>query len=61
MLLDEYPLPEILRTRLEEIILHVKILRLGSVRPFLSKIMMPPDDKVVESSLQVGFVFAFES
>ncbi|XP_066989713.1 ATP-dependent DNA/RNA helicase DHX36-like isoform X1 [Macrobrachium rosenbergii] len=52
-LMDEYPLPEILRTRLEEIILHVKILRLGSVKPFLSKIMMPPDESVVDSSLKM--------
>lgn len=51
--LDEYPLPEIQRTRLEEIILHVKILRLGSVKPFLSKVMMPPDDSVVDVSLQM--------
>ncbi|KAK8400341.1 hypothetical protein O3P69_003203 [Scylla paramamosain] len=52
-LLDDYPLPEIQRTRLEEIILHIKILKLGSVRPFLSKIMMPPDSSVVEISLQM--------
>lgn len=56
-LLDDYPLPEIQRTRLEEIILHIKILKLGSVRPFLSKIMMPPDSSVVEISLQVIISF----
>ena len=53
-LLDDYPLPEIQRTRLEEIILHIKILKLGSVRPFLSKVMMPPDTSVVDISLQVS-------
>lgn len=52
-LLEDYPLPEIQRTRLEEIILHIKILKLGSVRPFLSKVMMPPDSSVVEISLQM--------
>lgn len=51
--MDEYPLPEILRTRLEEIILHIKILRLGSIRPFLSKVMMAPDPQVVDVSIQV--------
>lgn len=59
--LDEYPLPEIQRTRLEEIILHVKILRLGSVKPFLSKVMMPPDESVVDISLQVWKSFVFRS
>ncbi|XP_069186180.1 ATP-dependent DNA/RNA helicase DHX36 isoform X2 [Procambarus clarkii] len=52
-ILDEYPLPEIQRTRLEEIILHIKILRLGSVKSFLSKVMMPPDQSVVDVSLQM--------
>lgn len=53
-LLEEYPLPEIQRTRLEEIILHIKILKLGSVRAFLSKVLMPPDTSVVEISLKVS-------
>ncbi|XP_037783105.1 ATP-dependent DNA/RNA helicase DHX36-like isoform X1 [Penaeus monodon] len=52
-LLDDYPLPEIQRTRLEEIILHVKILRLGSAKPFLAKLMMPPDPSVVDKSLEM--------
>ncbi|KAG0721051.1 ATP-dependent RNA helicase DHX36 [Chionoecetes opilio] len=52
-MMDDYPLPEIQRTRLEEIILHIKILKLGSMRPFLSRIMMPPDTSVVEISLQM--------
>lgn len=51
--LAHYPIPEIQRTRLEEIILHIKILRLGSVKPFLAKVMMPPDEAVVESSQQM--------
>ncbi|KAK8738267.1 hypothetical protein OTU49_004134, partial [Cherax quadricarinatus] len=51
--LDEYPLPEIQRSRLEEIILHIKILRLGSVKPFLLEVMMPPDPSVVGVSLQM--------
>ncbi|KAK4309183.1 hypothetical protein Pmani_019168 [Petrolisthes manimaculis] len=51
--MDEYQLPEILRTRLEEIILHIKILRLGLARPFLSKVMMAPDPLVVDISIQM--------
>ncbi|KAK7086921.1 hypothetical protein SK128_013296 [Halocaridina rubra] len=53
MTLSEYALPEMQRIRLEEIILHIKILRLGSVKPFLSKVMNPPDESVVDSSLKM--------
>ncbi|XP_076061555.1 ATP-dependent RNA helicase Rhau [Oratosquilla oratoria] len=53
MVLDEYPLPEIQRTRLEEIILHLKMLKLGSIKPLLCRIMQPPDENVVDMSLQM--------
>ena len=38
-LLVPYQLPEVQRTRLEEIILHLKILKLGLSKPFLNKLM----------------------
>ncbi|XP_005419119.2 ATP-dependent DNA/RNA helicase DHX36 [Geospiza fortis] len=41
-LLDDYQLPEILRTPLEELCLQIKILRLGGIAYFLSKLMDPP-------------------
>ncbi|CAL4148794.1 unnamed protein product, partial [Meganyctiphanes norvegica] len=53
MILEEYPLPEMLRTRLEEIILHIKILKLGLAKPFLSKVLQPPDEEVVDSSIKM--------
>lgn len=47
----EYPQPEMLRVRLEEIMLHIKILKLGKVKPLLARVMEPPDEKVVDMSL----------
>ncbi|NXD25237.1 DHX36 helicase, partial [Spelaeornis formosus] len=41
-LLDDYQLPEILRTPLEELCLQIKILKLGGIAYFLSKLMDPP-------------------
>ncbi|XP_075124871.1 ATP-dependent DNA/RNA helicase DHX36 [Leptodactylus fuscus] len=41
-LLDEYQLPEIVRTPLEELCLHIKILKLGGIASFLHKVMDPP-------------------
>ena len=52
-MLDEYPLPEMLRTRLEEIILHIKILKLGLAKPFLTKVMQPPDEVVLDTSIKM--------
>lgn len=49
----EYPKPEMLRVRLEEIMLHIKILKLGKVKPLLGRVMEPPDEKIVELSLQL--------
>ena len=51
--LDDYPLPEILRTRLEDIILHIKILKLGKAMPFLQKLMQSPDEDVVRMSIDL--------
>lgn len=45
--LESYLLPEIQRKRLEELILQVKILGLGSVKLFLTKVMDPPDAQAI--------------
>ncbi|XP_015493282.1 ATP-dependent DNA/RNA helicase DHX36 [Parus major] len=46
-LLDDYQLPEILRTPLEELCLQIKILKLGGIANFLSKLMDPPSRDAV--------------
>lgn len=51
MTFDHYPLPEMLRTRLEEVILQIKTLQLGRVKEFLSTVMDPPDLKAIDLSL----------
>lgn len=48
-----HALPEIKRTRLEELILRVKILKLGQVQAFLRKVPEPPDDLTVKISLEL--------
>lgn len=53
MTLADYPLPEILRTRLDEVILQIKILQLGKTKPFLERVMDPPDPRAVELSIKV--------
>ncbi|XP_046753641.1 ATP-dependent DNA/RNA helicase DHX36 [Diprion similis] len=53
MTMDEYPLPEMLRTRLEQVILQAKILQLGKIKPFLASVIDPPNAKAVELSLQL--------
>ncbi|XP_018426680.1 PREDICTED: ATP-dependent RNA helicase DHX36 [Nanorana parkeri] len=47
MLLDDYQLPEIVRTPLEELCLQIKILKLGGIGFFLGKLMDPPSEKAV--------------
>ncbi|XP_037089684.1 LOW QUALITY PROTEIN: ATP-dependent DNA/RNA helicase DHX36-like, partial [Pollicipes pollicipes] len=51
--LPDYPVPEILRTRLEELCLQIKILRLGAVAPFLERAMDKPSATAVDLSLQM--------
>lgn len=53
MTLADYPLPEMLRTRLDEVILQIKILQLGKTKPFLERVMDPPDPRAVELSIKV--------
>lgn len=54
LLLEQYLLPEILRKRLDEVIMTGKILQVGKIAPFLNKVMDPPDQRAVESSLEVS-------
>lgn len=53
MALDQYPLPEMLRTRLEEVILQIKMLQLGKARTFLASVMDPPNMKAIDLSLDL--------
>ncbi|XP_012525529.1 ATP-dependent DNA/RNA helicase DHX36 [Monomorium pharaonis] len=53
MTFDQYPLPEMLRTRLEEVILQIKILQLGKVKEFLATVMDPPNLKAIHLSLEL--------
>ncbi|XP_077104242.1 ATP-dependent DNA/RNA helicase DHX36 isoform X2 [Siphateles boraxobius] len=50
-LLDNYQLPEIQRTPLEELCLQVKILRLGPIACFLRTTLDPPSDKAIELAI----------
>ena len=51
--LEDYLLPEILRTRLEEICLQIKLLKLGSIEPFLQKAMQTPGPEAVHRSIEL--------
>ncbi|XP_075717638.1 LOW QUALITY PROTEIN: ATP-dependent DNA/RNA helicase DHX36 [Rhinoderma darwinii] len=46
-LLDDYQLPEIVRTPLEELCLQIKILGLGGIASFLQKVMDPPSREAI--------------
>ncbi|KAG8535344.1 hypothetical protein GDO81_028761, partial [Engystomops pustulosus] len=46
-LLDDYQLPEIVRTPLEELCLQIKILKLGGIASFLQKVMDPPKREAI--------------
>ena len=50
--MEEFQLPEMLRTPLEELVLQIKILKLGRVIPFLQKALEPPKEKSVRNALQ---------
>ena len=54
MTLDQYTLPEILRTRLEEVILKIKILELGKASYFLEKVMDSPESAAHRPSRLLG-------
>ena len=48
---QDYQLPEMLRTRLEELCLKVKLLKLGLVEPFVQKAMQPPSIEALRHAL----------
>lgn len=50
---DKYQLPEMMRIRLDEVILQAKMLQVGKISPFLQKVIDPPNPKAVEISLEV--------
>ncbi|KAI5748861.1 hypothetical protein M8J76_002685 [Diaphorina citri] len=50
---QDYPLPEIQRTRLDEVVLKAKMLQLGKIAPFLQKLLDPPDPASVQLSLKL--------
>ena len=52
-LLESYLLPEMQRSRLEEVILQIKLLELGDAKKFLKKILDPPKDKTVMLSMDL--------
>ncbi|GAV63865.1 DEAD domain-containing protein/Helicase_C domain-containing protein/HA2 domain-containing protein/OB_NTP_bind domain-containing protein [Cephalotus follicularis] len=49
----EYQLPEILRTPLQELSLHIKSLQLGTVGSFLAKALQPPDPLSVQNAIEL--------
>lgn len=49
----EYQLPEILRTPLQELCLHIKSLQLGSAGSFLAKALQPPDSLAVQNAVEL--------
>lgn len=51
--LEDYQLPEMLRVRLEEIILRVKLLKLGFAQEFLHKAMDPPSEVMIAKSVDL--------
>lgn len=51
--MPQYQLPEILRTPLQELCLHIKSLQLGSIAAFLAKALQPPDPLAVNNALEL--------
>ncbi|CAL8147757.1 unnamed protein product [Orchesella dallaii] len=49
---ESFKKPEILRKRLEEVVLQIKTLNLGMTGPFLRKLLDPPPSKSVELAVQ---------
>jgi ATP-dependent RNA helicase DHX36 len=49
--LADYQLPEMLRTPLEELVLQIKILKLGAAAAFLDKAIEPPSETAVLNAL----------
>jgi len=52
-LLAEFLLPEIQRSRLDEVVLQIKILELGTVSKFLEQTLDPPDPRAIQFSMEL--------
>jgi len=52
-ILADFLQPEIQRTRVDQLILQVKLLEFGQARRFLSQTMDPPDEKAVNLSMEL--------
>lgn len=53
MTLEQYVVPEMLRTRLEEVVLQIKILELGRASSFLSRVLEPPSEESIGLALKL--------
>lgn len=51
--MPQYQLPEILRTPLQELCLHIKSLKLGAIGLFLGKALQPPDSLSVQNAIEL--------
>ncbi|KAI5679650.1 hypothetical protein M9H77_00877 [Catharanthus roseus] len=51
--MPQYQLPEILRTPLQELCLHIKSLQLGAIATFLAKALQPPDPLAVQNAIEL--------
>ena len=51
--MDHYAVPEMLRTRLDEVILKIKILELGKSKPFLAKVLDPPHETHLQRAIEM--------
>lgn len=51
--LEAYQLPEVKRSRLENIVLTAKMLQLGKAHDFLNKLMDPPDPMATENAIKL--------
>ena len=51
--MPQYQLPEILRTPLQELCLHIKSLGQGDISSFLAKALQPPDSLAVQNAIEL--------
>lgn len=51
--MPQYQLPEILRTPLQELCLHIKSLKLGAIGSFLGKALQPPVSLSVQNAIEL--------
>ena len=51
--MEEFQLPELLRTPLAEIVMQIKALRLGRAKDFLSRAPQPPEDRAVDNAIDL--------